>query len=78
MRFAIIDDHRVLDLATGERVALTITKSAAPSEQRRWAVRCDGLHKLHHRSLAWLLDYGTIGESQRFEAWDCGPRWIGA
>src|SRR5205085_5572829 len=27
--------------------------------------------------LAALVDYGPLGESRRFEAWQCGPPWRG-
>ena len=67
-RFAVSDAQRVVDLATGELVVLTITSAGGPHDQRRWAVRCDAFLKLRHRSMASLVDYGEIGETQRFEA----------
>src|SRR4029453_10098943 len=33
------------------------------------ALRCDSLQKLHHPAMARLIDYGVVGQSQRFEAW---------
>src|SRR6185436_11180522 len=73
-RFVETDRGRVVDLATGEDVVLTMASAGGPSDQLRWAARCDLLHRLHHPSLARLLDYGAVGESQRFEAWRCtGP-----
>ncbi len=77
-RFVEEDDGRVLDLATGERVVLTIDAAGDMSLQRRWAVRCDALQKLHHRRIVPLADFGAIGTSRRFEAWRCGPQWTGA
>src|SRR6185295_14631623 len=42
--------RRAIDLATGTRVILAIETAGGASEQTRWSVRCDGLHRLHHRS----------------------------
>jgi DNA-binding NtrC family response regulator len=77
-RFATMDTGRVVDLATGDRVALTITSAGGPTEQTRWAVRCDTWLTVRHRAIATLVDYGAIGEGQRFEAWRCGSPWTGA
>src|SRR5580693_5185524 len=76
-RFVVDEDQRPLDLATGDRVVLTISSAGAETEERRWALRCDGLQKLHHPSIARLIDYGVVGESKRFEAWRCDERWRG-
>ncbi len=70
--------HAALDLATGDRVALTMTSVGGESDQRRWALRCDTLQKLRHPSIARLVDYGIAGESQRFEAWRCDGPWCGS
>ena len=67
-RFAIDDRGRALDLATGARVTLTVGTAGGVSEQLRWSARCAALHALHHRRLAQLLDFGPIGETERFEA----------
>jgi transcriptional regulator with AAA-type ATPase domain len=77
-RFAITDEGRAIDLSTGREVHLTVTSAGGPSDERRWAVRCDTLRKLHHRSIARLVDYGPVAEGKRFEAWDCGAPWTGA
>ncbi len=77
-RFAAAADGRVVDLATGYSVVLTIASAGGQAEQTRWAARCDGLQKLRHRAIARLLDYGAVGETQRFEAWRCGDAWAGA
>jgi len=74
-RFAIDDRGRALDLATGARVTLTFGTAGGISEQLRWRARCDALHALHHRAIARLVDFGLIGETERFEAWACGPPW---
>ena len=74
---AVADTGRVVDLATGDAVALTMTSAGGPAEQTRWATRCDTLHALRHRSIATLIDYGPVGEARRFEAWRCGPPWTG-
>src|SRR5262249_18389055 len=60
-----------LDLATGNRVILTLASAGGASEQGRWGLRCHTLQNLHHPVLAPLLDYGAVGEVQRFEAWRC-------
>src|SRR5258708_6468712 len=72
-RFIETDRGAVIDLATGDSVVLTIASAGGPSDQLRWAGRCDLLQRLHHASLARLVDYGAVGESQRFEAWGCYP-----
>ncbi len=74
----VIGQEYALDLATGHRVVLTMTSAGGESEQRRWALRCDTLQKLHHPSIARLVDYGVAGESQRFEAWRCEAPWRGS
>src|SRR5262245_52864908 len=77
-RFVEDDDGRVLDLATGDRVLLTIETTGDIALERRWAVRCDALQKLPHRRIVPLVDFGAIGTSRRFEAWRCGMSWPGA
>ena len=77
-RFAAAADGRVVDLATGYASVLTIMSAGGPTEQTRWGVRCDLLQKLHHHAIARLVDYGAVGETERFEAWRCGPVWRGA
>jgi DNA-binding NtrC family response regulator len=77
-RFAVDDDGRAIDLATGTRVVLVTGAAGGISEQRRWMARCDALRGVHHRAIAPLVDFGGVGESSRFEAWHCGGRWAGA
>jgi two-component system, NtrC family, response regulator AtoC len=73
-RFVETPGGRVVDLATGEDVLLTISSAGGRTDQLRWAERCDWFQRLFHPSLARLLDYGVLGEFQRFEAWQCpGP-----
>ena len=74
-RFVSEGANSALDLATGERVALTIACAGGDGEQRSWASRCAALQKLHHPTLARLIDYGRLGESQRFEAWRWSATW---
>ena len=71
-RFAVEDDGRVVDLATGALVTLTVGSAGGVTEQLRWAARCDRLRTLHHQAIAPLLDFGVLGETSRFEAWCCG------
>ena len=77
-RFAMHDDERVVDLATGMRVVLKMTRVVAGAAQLQWTARCDLFQRLHHRAIAPLLDYGLVGRFVRFEAWQCGPAWSGA
>ncbi len=76
-RFAVDDNGRAMDLATGGEVTLRIATTGGVAEQVRWAARCDALWRLQHRALAPLVDYGPIGESSRFEAWSSTGAWRG-
>src|SRR5262249_53699556 len=60
------------------RVEIVVSSSGGPSDQTRWAVRCDRLARLHHRLLARLIDYGPFGEGRRFEAWRSDGPWRGS
>ena len=71
-RFAVDDEGRATDLATGERVALTIANAGDATEQRAWQIRSDDRFRLRDRSGAALIDYGLLGTAQRFEAWRGG------
>src|SRR5947208_368599 len=77
-RFIVVDDCSAIDLATGERVEFVMSTIGGMSEQARWACRCDRFHRLHHRSIARLVDYGPLGETRRFEAWRSDGRWQGS
>ena len=70
-RFLVRGSGVVVDLATGRRVTLTIEAGGSAAEQARWAMRCHALHDLRHPSVALLIDFGALGTSQRFEAWQC-------
>ena len=70
-RFGAASDGSAIDLATGAAVMLKIGTDGGAAEQTRWSLRCDALQKMHHPRLAALIDYGPLGESQRFEAWQC-------
>ena len=61
--------QQAIDLATGGRVIVVLSSSGDEREQQQWALRCDTLQKLHHPARARLIDYGVVGQSQRFEAW---------
>src|SRR6476469_8887354 len=71
-------DGYAIDLATGRVVTLVSGSAGGVSDQARWSFRCDALQRLHHRSIATLVDFGIVGESSRFEAWGCGQPWIGS
>jgi transcriptional regulator with AAA-type ATPase domain/tetratricopeptide (TPR) repeat protein len=64
----VVGDGTATDLATGERVALTVTAGGTEAEQRRWALECGDLQKLHHPGLPRMIDYGLVGTAARFEA----------
>jgi DNA-binding NtrC family response regulator len=68
-RFVETEAGRVVDLATGESVALTISSAGGPTDEVRWAARCAWFQRLQHPVLAQLVDYGALGETRRFEAW---------
>ena len=67
-RFAAVDTQTTIDLATGDSVDMTITSAGGEADERQWAVRCDASRRLHHPSVAALVDFGVIGDRQRFEA----------
>jgi len=76
-RFVRDDGGDVVDLASGARVLLNITAAGSTTDQLRWTLRCDFFRALQHRAIASLVDFGLTGETSRFDAWQCGPRWIG-
>ena len=77
-RFAVDDRGHAIDLATGERVSVVVSTAGGPTEQARWAERCAWFARLAHPSLAQLVDYGVLAETQRFEAWAAQSLWPGA
>lgn len=77
-RFLVCGQETSIDLATGDRVEIIVSSNGGPSEQARWATRCDRLARLRHRSLAGLVDYGPLGEGRRFEAWRSDGPWRGS
>jgi DNA-binding NtrC family response regulator/tetratricopeptide (TPR) repeat protein len=77
-RFGVASDGRAIDLATGARVVLKIGVGGGAAEQTRWSRWCDELQKMHHPRLATLIDFGALGDTQRFEAWQCTSSRRGA
>src|SRR3954468_11563162 len=71
-RFAVHEDGRAFDLATGSRVTMIVSTAGGVSEQLRWTARCDVLRTWRHHAVAPLVDFGLLGETSRFEAWGCG------
>jgi DNA-binding NtrC family response regulator len=67
-----------IDLSTGARVTLLTSSAGGASDQIQWSLRCDRFFRLHHRSIARLVDYGLAGHAMRFEAWRCGEAWRGS
>jgi DNA-binding NtrC family response regulator len=71
-RFAVNDGGLAIDLASGARVAIETMSRGGVAEQQRWHARCGWLHAVQHGAVASLADYGLVGETARFEAFDCG------
>ena len=71
-RFAVDDRGLAIDLASGARVAIQTMSDGGVAEQQRWHGRCGWLHAVQHGAVASLVDYGLVGETARFEAFDCG------
>ena len=76
-RFAADDRGRTFDLATGKRVCMVLSSAGGSAEQIAWAERCAWFATFMHPSIAPLVDYGPLGETQRFEAWRADPGWLG-
>jgi DNA-binding NtrC family response regulator len=76
-RFAVDDRGGAIDLATGEPVTLVVSSAGGPTEQAQWAERCAWFSSIVHPSIATLVDYGPMGASKRFEAWDARDAWQG-
>jgi DNA-binding NtrC family response regulator/tetratricopeptide (TPR) repeat protein len=77
-RFAVDDRGLAIDLASGARVAIETMSGGGVAEQQRWHARCGWLHAVQHGAVASLVDYGLLGETARFEAFDCGVARRGA
>lgn len=71
-RFVVRERDEGLDLASGAQAYVWRGLAGGPSEQLRWTLRCEWFAQVRHPSLAPLLDYGLLGETQRFEAWAGG------
>lgn len=74
-RFVVYEDGRAIDAATAMRVVLIVTRADRMAE---WTDRCDAMQRIRHQAIAPLIDFGPVGRSERFEAWQCGPHWTGA
>jgi DNA-binding NtrC family response regulator len=77
-RFLIGSDRRAVDLASGDEAMLMSSTAGGATDEKRWAMRCDWFFRLRHPAIAELVDYGALGEHQRFEAWRCGREWDGS
>jgi DNA-binding NtrC family response regulator len=66
-RFVLLPDG-VRDVATDHPVWLRIEQAGDADTQRAWCDRATALATLHHRWLAPCLDFGSIGDGRRFEA----------
>src|SRR6185369_14738984 len=67
-----------LDLATRQLVWLDVSDAGDTAALSVWLRRCDELFRLRHPALAPLVDYGSIGQTHRFEAWSATGRWRGS
>src|SRR5262245_66598630 len=77
-RFVIRRDGHAVDLASGDEVTLITSTAGGPTDEMRWAARCDWFFSARHQAIAELVDFGPVGERRRFEAWRCGPPWHGS
>jgi len=68
-RFALSEDSRAFDLATGAGVRLIVGSAGGVSEQLRWTDTCAVRRALRRRARPVLVDFGLVGECSRFEAW---------
>ena len=68
----------VIDLATGGRVYLAVSSVAEGPAHAQWAERCEWLSALRHPAFAVLVDYGTLGDREKFEAWEVEGEWRGS
>jgi len=57
------------DLATNRSVWLRVTPSGDDERCRRWTVACDAAFRSIDESSPRLIDYGAIGQAEKFEAW---------
>jgi DNA-binding NtrC family response regulator len=71
-RFVVDHDRRsgvALDLATRLWVWIDISPIDDAHRHREWLIGCDELFRTRYRGAAPLVDYGSIGTTDRFEAW---------
>ncbi|MGC4083839.1 MAG: hypothetical protein QM736_17435 [Vicinamibacterales bacterium] len=76
-RFVADERGATTDLATGEHVVLIITSAGGTADQAAWAERCAWFSTVMHPCIAPLIDYGTMGDVHRFEAWGADTGWRG-
>jgi hypothetical protein len=66
---------RVFDLATGTRVCMIVSSAGGSGGTGRVGRTLCLVRDVHAPSIAPLVDYGPLGETQRFEAWRADPGW---
>jgi DNA-binding NtrC family response regulator len=77
-RFLVDAHEHAIDLATGASITLVMSPQGGATEQRAWVERCEWFASIANPWLAPLVDYGLLGDTQRFEAWRAKPGWRGA
>jgi two-component system, NtrC family, response regulator HydG len=78
-RFCVTRAGHAIDLATGEPVWIRTRAFASADERERWLRFAATLCNASHPHLIGLADFGPVGPSADFEAWQCPPpphqRW---
>ncbi len=77
-RFVRLDSGAAFDLASGEPIVLVIAPAGSSSERTRWEERCAHFRDVRYHAFAPLIDYGSLGVGERFEAWRSDGAWSGA
>ena len=74
----LIDERgAAIDLETGERICLAVSTAGGGGEQVAWAERCARFASVVHPACSPLVDDGTRGATQQFEAWGAQSGWRG-
>jgi len=66
---ALAKNGCAFDLAINRSVWLRVTARGDDERCRRWTMACDEAFRTADQSSGRLIDYGLIGEAEKFEAW---------